>query len=122
MDSITHVVIGGALGELTLGKKIGNKAIIVGAIANTIPDLDVFATKLASTPELAMHFHRGYTHAFFTHPFMAIPFAYLTYRIFKKEISFLKWYLFFLLGFVVHVAMGEQVAAGALLVELELAA
>ncbi len=112
MDSITHVVIGGALGELTLGKKIGNKAIIVGAIANTIPDLDVFTTKLASTPEMAMHFHRGYTHAFFTHPFMAIPFAYLTYRIFKKEISFFKWYLFFLLGFVTHVLLDGGTAYG----------
>ena len=95
MDSLTHIVIGGALGELTLGKKIGNKAIIVGAIANTIPDLDVFTTQFASSPEMALHMHRGYTHAFFTHPFMALPFAYITYRIFKKEISFLKWFLFY---------------------------
>lgn len=105
MDSLTHIVIGGALGELTLGKKLGNKAIIVGAIANTIPDLDVFTTQFASSPEMALHFHRGYTHAFFTHPFMALPFAYLTYRIFKKEISFIKWFLFFLLGFVTHVLL-----------------
>lgn len=112
MDSITHVVIGGALGELTLGKKLGNKAIVLGAIANTIPDLDVFTTKLASSPEMAMHFHRGYTHAFFTHPFMAIPFAYLTYRIFTKEISFVKWYLFFLLGFVTHVLLDGGTAYG----------
>lgn len=112
MDSITHVVIGGALGELAFGKKLGNKAVIVGAIANTIPDLDVFTLKLASSPEMAMHFHRGYTHAFFTHPFMAIPFAYLTYRIFKKEISFLKWYLFFLLGFVIHVLLDGGTAYG----------
>ena len=112
MDSLTHIVVGAAIGELTLGKKLGNKAVIVGAIANTIPDLDVFSTKLASTPEMAMHFHRGYTHAFFIHPFMALPFAYLTYRIFKKEISFIKWYLFFLLGFVTHVLMDGGTAYG----------
>jgi inner membrane protein len=105
MDSITHVVIGGAIGEILLGKKIGNKAIVIGAIANTIPDLDVFIIPFASTPEMAMHFHRGYTHAFFTHPFMAIPFAYLCYRIFKKQITFLTWFLFFLVGFVIHVLL-----------------
>ncbi len=112
MDSLTHIVVGAAIGELSFGKKLGNKAVVLGAIANTIPDLDVFTTKLASTPEMAMHFHRGYTHAFFTHPFMALPFAYLTYRIFKKEISFVKWYLFFLLGFVTHVLMDGGTAYG----------
>ncbi len=105
MDSLTHIVIGGAIGELTLGKKLGNKAIFVGAIANTIPDLDVFTTQFASSPEMALHMHRGYTHAFFTHPFMALPFAYLTYHIFKKEISLLKWFLFYVFSFIIHVLL-----------------
>ncbi len=105
MDSITHIVAGAALGELVFGKKIGNKALIVGAIANTIPDIDVFFTKLAATPDAALHVHRGYTHALFTHPFMALPFAFLTYRLFKKEIAFYKWYLFFVFSFVSHVMM-----------------
>lgn len=112
MDSLTHIVVGGALGEITLGKKLGNKAVIAGAIANTIPDLDVFFTKLAGTPAAALHVHRSYTHAFFTHPFMAIPCAYLAYVIFKKEISYLKWYLFFLAGFVTHVLMDGGTAYG----------
>ncbi len=105
MDSLTHIVAGGALGELALGKKIGNKAIVIGAIANTIPDLDVFTTRLAATPEMALHMHRGYTHAFLSHPLMALPFAYITYRIFKKEIPFLKWYFVFLTGFITHVLL-----------------
>jgi len=105
LDSLTHIVVGGALGELTLGKKIGNKAVIIGAIANTIPDLDVFVQMLAKTPDAAIRIHRSYSHALFVHPFMALPFAYLTYKIFKKEISFLTWFLFFLLGFFTHVMM-----------------
>jgi inner membrane protein len=105
LDSLTHIVVGGALGELTLGKKIGNKAVIIGAIANTIPDLDVFAQAIAKTPDVAIRIHRSYTHALFMHPIMAIPFAYLTYKIFKKEISFLSWFLFYMLGFFTHVMM-----------------
>ena len=44
MDSLTQIVLGAAVGEAVLGKKIGNKAILYGAIAGTIPDLDVFAS------------------------------------------------------------------------------
>lgn len=105
MDSLTHIVAGAALGELMLGKKIGNKAMIAGAIANTIPDLDVFFVKNASTPEMALQIHRSYTHALFTHPFLALPCALLAYRIFKKEIAYGTWYLLFLTGFVTHVLM-----------------
>ena len=41
MDSLTQIVLGAAVGEAVLGRKIGNKAILYGAIAGTIPDLDV---------------------------------------------------------------------------------
>ena len=37
MDSITQIVLGAACGEIALGKKIGNKAILFGAIGGTIP-------------------------------------------------------------------------------------
>jgi len=41
MDSLTQAALGAAVGEAVLGKKIGNKAAVVGAIIATIPDLDV---------------------------------------------------------------------------------
>ena len=102
MDSLTHVVVGGAIGELTLGKKIGNKAILIGAFASTVPDLDVFIQMLAKTPDVAIRMHRSYSHAIFVHPFMAIPFAYFTYKLFKNKISFTTWVLFYTFNFFVH--------------------
>lgn len=105
MDSVTHIVAGAALGELTLGKKLGNRAMIAGAIANTIPDLDVFLTGLASTPAEELRIHRSYTHALFFHPFMALPFAYLAFRLSKKKIPFGVWYFFFMSNFLVHVLL-----------------
>jgi inner membrane protein len=105
LDSLTHIVVGGALGELTFGKKIGNKAILIGAIANTIPDLDVFAQAMAKSVDVAIRIHRSYTHALFMHPFMALPFAYIAYRIFKKEVTYLNWFLFFVFSFFIHVMM-----------------
>jgi len=42
MDSLTQIVLGAAVAEVVGGKKLGNKAPLWGAIAGTIPDLDVF--------------------------------------------------------------------------------
>jgi inner membrane protein len=46
MDSLTQIVLGAACGEIAHGKKIGNKALLFGAIRGTITDLDVFIGKL----------------------------------------------------------------------------
>ena len=43
MDSLTQIVLGAAVGEAVLGKKVGNRAMLWGAVAGTIPDLDVGA-------------------------------------------------------------------------------
>ncbi|MBV7270476.1 metal-dependent hydrolase [Winogradskyella luteola] len=64
MDSITQIVLGAACGEAVLGKKIGNKALLFGAIGGTIPDLDVFIGALLYNNEIdAMLFHRGFMHS-----------------------------------------------------------
>ena len=44
MDSITHIVLGACIGDAVLGKKLGKKGMIVGAIANSLPDADVLGT------------------------------------------------------------------------------
>lgn len=62
MDSLTQIVLGAAVGEATLGKKVGNKAMIYGAIAGTIPDLDVFVGKFFDTVT-ALEMHRGFSHS-----------------------------------------------------------
>ncbi|HMR88308.1 MAG TPA: metal-dependent hydrolase [Saprospiraceae bacterium] len=63
MDSLTQIVLGAAVAEAALGKKIGNRAMVWGAIAGTIPDLDVLANGFMS-PIDALAFHRGITHSF----------------------------------------------------------
>lgn len=64
MDSLTQIVLGAACGEAVLGKKIGNKALLLGAIVGTIPDLDVFIGRWIYNNEIqAMAFHRGFMHS-----------------------------------------------------------
>ena len=63
MDSLTQIVLGAACGEVVAGKKLGNRAMLWGAIGGTIPDLDVFAAFF--TDEIAAtSFHRGFMHSF----------------------------------------------------------
>lgn len=62
MDSLTQIVLGAAVGELILGKKVGNKAILWGAIAGTIPDLDVLTRPFVDGLR-ANELHRGVTHS-----------------------------------------------------------
>ncbi len=42
MDSVTHVLLGGAVGLGLMGKRAGMASFFVGALAATMPDFDVF--------------------------------------------------------------------------------
>lgn len=62
MDSLTQIVLGAAVGEVVLGRKVGNKAMLYGAVAGTIPDLDVFVGNFYDTVS-ALEIHRGFSHS-----------------------------------------------------------
>ncbi len=85
MDSITQIVLGAACGEAVLGKKIGNKALLFGAIGGTIPDLDVFIGNLLYSNQIdAMLFHRGFMHSIFFAFIGAFVFGWFTYWLYNK--------------------------------------
>ncbi len=64
MDSLTQVILGAAVGEAVLGKKIGNRAMLWGAFGGFLPDLDV-TSSLVFDEISALAIHRGITHSFF---------------------------------------------------------
>ncbi|MBK9255098.1 MAG: metal-dependent hydrolase [Saprospiraceae bacterium] len=94
MDSLTQVVLGAAVGEAVLGKKIGNRAILWGAVAGTIPDLDVVANAFLS-PIDALAFHRGITHSFVFSILAALAFGWLLHKMYQykhhKYIAIVCW-------------------------------
>lgn len=109
MDSITQIVLGAACGEIALGKKIGNKAILFGAIGGTIPDLDVLIGKLFYTNEIdSLAFHRGIMHSI---PFAivgALIFGFLFYKVYdygylrRGTTSLKDWIWLFFLSILTH--------------------
>ena len=103
MDSLTQIVLGASVGEAVLGKKVGNKAILWGAIAGTIPDLDVILRSF--TDEIsATQMHRGFSHsivfAVLIAPFLGWIAKKIHYKL--KEVSFKDWTKLFFLTTVTH--------------------
>jgi inner membrane protein len=96
MDSLSHIVIGAAIGETFLGKKIGRWGMLIGAIAKSVPDFDLFYTGL-SDPRAYMCDHRAHTHSLFIEALYAIPIAWLLVKLFKQKVSF-KWMLLCMLA------------------------
>ena len=65
MDSVTQVVLGGAVGYAVLGDKVGRKAALYGAVLGTLPDLDVFLPYGGEVE--AFTYHRGFSHSVLVH-------------------------------------------------------
>ena len=86
MDSLTQIVLGSAVGEAVLGKKIGNRALLWGAVAGTIPDFDVLA-KFFVDPITNTEMHRGFSHSILFSVLFAPLFAYLIKRYEKLSLA-----------------------------------
>ena len=85
MDSLTQIVLGAACGEIALGKKIGNKALLFGAIGGTIPDLDVFIGNIFYSNSIdVMTFHRGFMHSLAFAFLGAFIFGYLFFKLYNS--------------------------------------
>ncbi len=100
MDSLTQIVLGAAVGEVVLGRKVGNKAILYGAIGGTIPDLDVMASHFTDTVT-ALSVHRGFTHSIAFSVLFAPVFGWLVSRYERlKDVKAWSWLFFW--AFITH--------------------
>ncbi|MBD3331441.1 metal-dependent hydrolase, partial [candidate division GN15 bacterium] len=104
MDSLTQLTLGAAVGEATLGKSAGNRAIMWGAIAGTLPDLDVIANPLLD--EITqLGWHRGPSHAFFFLTIGAPILGWLISRVHGKYGSWRQWTVLVYFAFITHVIL-----------------
>ena len=102
MDSLTQIVLGAAVGEAVLGKKIGNRAMLWGAIAGTIPDLDVIARFLTDTIT-ATEMHRGFSHSIVFSILMAPILGWLVHQLKKRpDVGCQGWAKLFFWGLFTH--------------------
>lgn len=103
MDTITHTVLGAALGEAIAGKKMGKRAMLWGALANNAPDIDVIPGLFQSIPDSLLS-HRGFTHSILFAVIVPPVLAWLFQRLYrKKDYGFATWYYIFASGLFVHI-------------------
>lgn len=108
MDSLTQIVLGAACGEAILGKKIGNRALLFGAIGGTIPDLDVLVGKWLFGNEIdAMLFHRGIMHSILFSIVAAFVLGWFVYKLYNKgkrlgDTTLKDWISLWFLALVTH--------------------
>ncbi len=103
MDTITQITLGAAIGEAVLGKKIGNKAPLWGAVFGVVPDLDVLASPFISEMQ-ALAIHRGITHSLFFSMLAAPIFGWLLYRYRKKkDVSQWEWSAMVFAALITHI-------------------
>ena len=92
MDSLTQLTFGAACGEAILGKKVGRKALVWGAILGTLPDLDVFIP--LGSPVDDFVYHRGFSHSLFLLTALSPVFAWLITKVHRNtKPLFNKWML-----------------------------
>ncbi len=84
MDSLTQITLGAAVGEVVLGKKVGNRAMLWGAIGGTLPDLDVIAN--ISADQLgALAYHRAISHSFLFAIVAPLALGWTVHRLYKSK-------------------------------------
>lgn len=111
MDSMTQLVLGAAVGEATLGRKIGSRALLWGAAMGTLPDLDVFIPLGDVVSDFT--YHRSASHSLLVLALATPLFAWLATRIHAdtREL-FKRWMLAIYLIFVTHVLLDSLTAYG----------
>ena len=84
MDSLSQIVLGAAVGEAVLGRRIGNRAMIWGAVAGTIPDMDVLGKYFLSELD-NLAFHRGISHSLLFCLVGSLVFGWVTNRLYRSR-------------------------------------
>jgi len=97
MDSLTQLTLGAACGEAVLGKKVGRKALVWGAVIGTLPDLDVFIPLGGAVNDFV--YHRGFSHSLFLLALLSPMIAWLITKVHPDTKRYYRGW--FLLSFLV---------------------
>jgi len=105
MDSLTHIALGAGVGALLGGRSLGRKALVWGAVAQSLPDVD-FLAGLWCDPAEDLLAHRGFTHSFLCIFLMAPLLALGTSRLYASAAySYKKWGVFFFVQMLIHLLL-----------------
>ncbi len=92
MDSISQIVLGASIAHITLGEKLGKRALLLGAVVGTLPDLDVLVPYAGAIDSFT--YHRSWSHSLFMLTLFSFPLAWLCKRLVTTaDIPYSRWWL-----------------------------
>ena len=83
MDSLTQGLLGAVTFAVVKEKEIGKKSLVIGAIAGTIPDLDVFLAPFFHDIEF-LTIHRSVSHSIGLAAILSLVLGEIFYRRYQK--------------------------------------
>jgi inner membrane protein len=117
MDSLTHIVLGACIGEVFIGKKAGKRSLFLGAVAQSLPDID-FVASFWMTPTQDLIAHRGITHSLLFVLLVTPLLAWLADKWRRPhDIAFKTWLWFFAVELLTHLSLDIFNAYGTGLLE-----
>lgn len=103
MDSLTQIVLGASVGYSVAGKSFGKKALLLGALAGTLPDLDFIPTLGMDSFAYLKH-HRGFSHSLLFCGVGPAIVGFLTKKLVPK-IDAMKIFWIFFWGILTHILL-----------------
>jgi inner membrane protein len=111
MDSLSQLALGAAVGMAVMGRRTALwKSAVWGAVAGTLPDLDVFYDH--GDPVLNMVLHRAQTHAPFWLTLFSLPFAAAVAKLHGEWPHWKRWWLALWLALVTHPLLDAMTVYG----------
>jgi inner membrane protein len=111
MDSVSQIALGAAVGVAVMGRRTAVwKAAAWGAVAGTLPDLDVLIDY--GNPVHDMVLHRAETHAPFWLTLFSLPFAAAVARLHGEWGQWRRWWLALWLVLVTHPLLDTMTVYG----------
>jgi len=112
LDSLTHIALGACIGEIYAGKSLGKKALLIGAAAQSLPDID-FVASFWLSPANDLLAHRGFTHSILFIVLTAYPLALIVSRWrWLPRMPVRAWTGFILIQLLVHIFLDAFNAYG----------
>jgi inner membrane protein len=111
MDSLSQIGLGAAVGVAAMGRRTAVwKAALWGAVAGTLPDLDVLI--YYGDPIRNMVLHRAETHALFWLTLFSLPLATAIARLHGEWAQWRRWWLAIWLVLVTHPLLDAMTVYG----------
>lgn len=111
MDSLSQIALGAAIGVAVMGRRTAVwKSALCGAVAGTLPDLDVLVRH--GNPVHDMVLHRAESHSLFWLTLFSLPFSAALARLLRDWPQWRRWWLAMWLALVTHPLLDTMTVYG----------